>query len=185
MPPPPATPTNPWSLSPCQRDKNAFLWGGGPFFKTTKKSQGTLGFGGYKHNQLIPIWFNWETIGSANSGKRNTLGFGGYRQAHFIPISFNWEPKVILILGKKSPWGFVITYMLTWYQSPQFLIVQGETRLDWAMSSSSKLKLGTVKIRLFCCFITQLVKELQQWSLYEVIEDIWLLSNEQNSFGYF
>ena len=28
------------------------------------------------------------------------------------------------------------------------------------------------KIQLFCCFITQLVKKLQQWSLYEVIEDI-------------
>ena len=28
------------------------------------------------------------------------------------------------------------------------------------------------KIQLLCCFITQLVKKLQQWSLYEVIEDI-------------
>ena len=48
------------------------------------------------------------------------------------------------------------------------------------------------KIQLFCCFITQLVKNLHQWSLYEVIEDIlpfglntkwplrdiWLLSYE-------
>ena len=47
-----------------------------------------------------------------------------------------------------------------------------------------------VKIQHFCCFITRLVKKLQQWSLYEVIEDtlpfvfntkpplsnIWLLS---------
>ena len=55
------------------------------------------------------------------------------------------------------------------------------------------------KIQLFCCFITQLVKKLQQWSLYEVIEDImlivlntkrplsdiWLLSYKQNSFGCF
>ena len=54
-------------------------------------------------------------------------------------------------------------------------------------------------IQLFCCFITQLVKKLQQWSLYEVIEDIllivlntkqplsdiWLLSYKQNSFGCF
>ena len=53
------------------------------------------------------------------------------------------------------------------------------------------------KIQLFCCFITQLVKKLHQWSLHEVIEDIllfvlntkrplsdiWLLSYEQNSFG--
>ena len=55
------------------------------------------------------------------------------------------------------------------------------------------------KIQLFCCFITQLVKKLQQWSLYEVIEDIlpivlntkwpltniWLLSYKRNSFGCF
>ena len=48
----------------------------------------------------------------------------------------------------------------------------------------------------FCHLITQLVKKLQQWSLYEVMEDIlpfvlntkwplnniWLLSYEQNSF---
>ena len=56
-----------------------------------------------------------------------------------------------------------------------------------------------VKIQLFCCFITQLVKKLQQWPLYEVKEDIlpfvlntkrplsdiWLLRYEQNSFGCF
>ena len=55
------------------------------------------------------------------------------------------------------------------------------------------------EIQHFCCFISQLVKKLQQWPLYEVIEDImpfvlntkrplsdiWLLSYEQNSFGYF
>ena len=55
------------------------------------------------------------------------------------------------------------------------------------------------KYSFFYCFITQLVKKLQQWSLYEVIEDIlpfvlntkrplsdiWLLSYEQNSFGCF
>ena len=56
-----------------------------------------------------------------------------------------------------------------------------------------------VKIQLFDCFIAQLVKKLQQWSLYEVIEDIlpfvlntkrplsdiWLVSYKQNSFGCF
>ena len=56
-----------------------------------------------------------------------------------------------------------------------------------------------VKIQLFDCFITQLVKKLQQWALYEVIEDIlpfvlntkrllsviWLLRYKQNSFGCF
>ena len=55
------------------------------------------------------------------------------------------------------------------------------------------------KIQLFCGFITQLVKKLQQWSFYEVIEDplpfvlntkrpmsdIWLLRCKQNSFGCF
>ena len=54
------------------------------------------------------------------------------------------------------------------------------------------------KIQLFSCFITQLGKKLQQWSLNEVIvdillfvlnekeplSDIWLLSYVQNSFGY-
>ena len=29
-----------------------------------------------------------------------------------------------------------------------------------------------VEIQFFCCFITQLAKKLQQWSLYDVIEDI-------------
>ena len=56
-----------------------------------------------------------------------------------------------------------------------------------------------VKIQLFDCFIAHLVKQLQQWALYEVIEDIlpfvlntkrplsdiWLVSYKQNSSGYF
>ena len=56
-----------------------------------------------------------------------------------------------------------------------------------------------LKIQHFYCFITQLVNKLQQWSLYEVIEDIlpfvlntkrplsdiWLVSYKQNSFGCF
>ena len=55
-----------------------------------------------------------------------------------------------------------------------------------------------VKTHHFCCFITQLVKKLQQWSLYEVIEDIlpfvlntkrplsdiWLLRYKQNGFAH-
>ena len=55
------------------------------------------------------------------------------------------------------------------------------------------------KIHFFCCFITQLVKKLHQWSLHEVIKDIlpfvlntkrplsdiWLLRYKQNSFGCF
>ena len=55
------------------------------------------------------------------------------------------------------------------------------------------------KVQLFWCFITQLVKKQQQWSFYEVIEDIlpfvWntkrplsdicLLRYKQNSFGCF
>ena len=54
-----------------------------------------------------------------------------------------------------------------------------------------------LKIQLFCSFITQLVKMLQQWSLYDVKEDIlpfvlnketplsniWLLRYKLNSFG--
>ena len=56
-----------------------------------------------------------------------------------------------------------------------------------------------LKFNILVALITQLVKKLQQWSLYEVIEDImpfvlntkrplsdiWLLSYEQNSFGCF
>ena len=30
--------------------------------------------------------------------------------------------------------------------------------------------LQTYEIQLFCCFITQLIKNLHQWSLYEVLE---------------
>ena len=55
------------------------------------------------------------------------------------------------------------------------------------------------EIQHFCCCLTWLVEKLQQWSLYEVIEDIlplvlnikrplndiWLLSYEQNSLGCF
>ena len=55
------------------------------------------------------------------------------------------------------------------------------------------------EIQHFCRFITQLVKKLQQWSIYEVIEDIlpfvlntkrplsdiWLLRYKQNSLGCF
>ena len=56
-----------------------------------------------------------------------------------------------------------------------------------------------VKRQLFYCFIIQLVKKLQSWSVYEVIEDIlpfvlntkrpvsdiWLLRYKQNSLGCF
>ena len=56
-----------------------------------------------------------------------------------------------------------------------------------------------MKFNILFCFITQLIKRLQQWSLYEVIEDIrpfvlntkrhlsniWLLRYKQNSFGCF
>ena len=55
------------------------------------------------------------------------------------------------------------------------------------------------KYSVFCCFITQFVEKLQQWSLSEVIKDIlpivlntkrppsdiWLLRYKQNSFGCF
>ena len=55
----------------------------------------------------------------------------------------------------------------------------------------------TFKKHNFCCFIAQLIKKLQHWSIYEVIEDmlpfvlntkqllsnIWLLRNKQNNFG--
>ena len=56
-----------------------------------------------------------------------------------------------------------------------------------------------LKFNILVALITQLVKKLQQWSLYEVIEDIlpivlntkrplsdiWLLIYKQNSFGCF
>ena len=56
-----------------------------------------------------------------------------------------------------------------------------------------------LKFNILVALITQLIKKLQQWSLYEVIEDImpfvlntkrplsdiWLPSYEQNSFGCF
>ena len=56
-----------------------------------------------------------------------------------------------------------------------------------------------MKFNIFVALLTQLVKKLQQWSLYEVIEDIllfvlntkrplsdiWLQSYKQNSFGWF
>ena len=59
---------------------------------------------------------------------------------------------------------------------------------------------GTIRnltLAVFCCFINQLVKKLQQWPLFQSIDDIlsfvlntklllsdiWLLKYEQNSFG--
>ena len=71
----------------------------------------------------------------------------------------------------------------------------------WSVHHTPKVGcfLKNVKIQLFGWFITRLVKMLQQWPLYEVIEvilpfvlntkrplsDIWLLSYKQNSFRCF
>ena len=77
-----------------------------------------------------------------------------------------------------------------------------------ALSTFSTGVYQTPKLGVFCyfpkysnlvAFLSQLVKKLQQWSLYEVIEDImlivlnikrplsdiWLLRYKQNSFGCF
>ena len=71
------------------------------------------------------------------------------------------------------------------------------------MGGNRMLEIGSFfqiyEIQHLCCFITQLIKKLQQWSLYEVIEDILpfvlntkqllsdicLLSYNQNNFGCF
>ena len=80
-----------------KRQGNISLRGVDLFFKVTKKSQGTLGFGGYGHNHLILILLDWEPISSTNSGKRSTLGFGGYRHTYF-----NFEPTGSGNSGKRS-----------------------------------------------------------------------------------
>ena len=88
----------------------------------------TLGFGGYRHADLIPISFYWEPIGSADCEKKAPWGFGGYRHAHLKPISFNWEPIGSSYSEKKTPWGLVVTETLSWYQyilneSPLVLLI--------------------------------------------------------------
>ena len=73
--------------------------------------------------------------------------------------------------------------------------------LKWVCTAHPKLGVFSYfpKYSFIVAFISQLVKKLQQWSLYEVIEDIlpfvlntkrplsyiWLLSYKQNSFGCF
>ena len=91
----------------------------------------------------------------------------------------------------------VFIHIMTTFKTPK---LSPET---FSMGAYRTPKVGCffkiVKIHHFCCFITQLVKKLQQWSLYEVIEDIlpfvlntkrplsdiWLLRYKQNSFGCF
>ena len=73
--------------------------------------------------------------------------------------------------------------------------------LKWVCTAHPKLGVFSYvpKYSFIVAFISQLVKKLQQWSLYEVIEDIlpfvlntkrplsdiWLLRYKQNSFGCF
>ena len=73
--------------------------------------------------------------------------------------------------------------------------------LIWVWTTPQKLGVFSTfsKYSFLCCFITQLINKLQQWFLYEVIEDIlpfvlstkrllsdiWLLRNKQNNFGCF
>ena len=73
--------------------------------------------------------------------------------------------------------------------------------LIWVWTTPQKLGVFSTfsKYSFLCCFITQLIKKLQQWSLYEVIKDILpfvlntkrplsdirLLRYKQNSFGCF
>ena len=64
----------------------------------------------------------------------------------------------------------VFIHIMTTFKTPK---LSPET---FSMGAYRTPKVGCffkiVKIHHFCCFITQLVKKLQQWSLYEVIEDI-------------
>ena len=91
----------------------------------------------------------------------------------------------------------VFIHIMTTFKTPK---LSPET---FSMGAYRTPKVGCffkiVKIHHFCCFITQLVKKLQQWSLYEVIEDILpfvlntkqplsdisLVSYKQNNFGCF
>ena len=91
----------------------------------------------------------------------------------------------------------VFIHIMTTFKTPK---LSPET---FSMGAYRTPKVGCffkiVKTHHFCCFITQLVKKLQQWSLYEVIEDIllfvfntkqplsniWLLSYRQYIFGCF
>ena len=64
--------------------------------------------------------------------------------------------------------------------------------LIWVWTTHPKLVVFSTfsKYIFLCCLITQLIKHLQQWSLYEVntkrhLSNIWLLSYKHNSFGCF
>ena len=95
---------------------------------------------------------------------------------------------------------FFYIFLLTFVWKRQKIWVLGFRRnLGCAPYSRSWVFFKIVKMQLFCCFITQLVKKLQQWSFYEVIEDIlpfvfdtkrvlsdnWLLRYKKNRFGSF
>ena len=104
-----------------------------------------------------------------------------------------------------------ICYKLIWLlkvympsnQTEAVLFLTKNERVDPNFGVNHTSKVGcfckVFKIQLFCCFTTQLVKKLQQWSLFEMIEDILpfvlnrkrplsdicLLRYKQNSFGSF
>ena len=110
-----------------------------------------------------------------------------------------FKSKKLLRIGKRKNWRNLKSF---------YLILAGKFvpnkisgfrhNLECAPNAQSWLFFFKMfKIQLFCSFITQLVKKLQQCSLCEMIEDIlpfilntkrplsdiWLLSYKQNSFG--
>ena len=96
---------------------------------------------------------------------------------------------------------WILTHHLIRQSRSFFKQKMGCRTLKWVRTARPNLGVffKIFKIQFFCCFITQLVKKLHQWTFYETIEDIqpfvlntkrpvsdiWLLSYKQINFGCF
>ena len=102
------------------------------------------------------------------------------------------HPKIICFLF----FSYIFLFIFVW--KLQKIWVSG-FRWNLGCTTHAQSFSKIFKIHLFGCFITQLVRKLHKWSLYEMIKDIlpfvlntkrplgdiWLLRFKQNNFGCF
>ena len=88
-----------WRLQTRQFDYSFFQMRAPRCCKFCEKS--TLGFGGYRHGHLIPVFYNWEPIGSANSRKELPWGLVVTDMLTWYHYLLGESPQVLQILGKR------------------------------------------------------------------------------------
>merc|ERR1712081_43657 len=85
---------------------------------------------------------------------------------YFIEVTQNTLYELILLLKVYMPSN----------KTKAVLFLTKNEKADPDLGVNHTPKVGCFstisKYSFLCCFITQLIKKLQQWSLYEVIEDI-------------